>query len=148
MNKNIIVGVIVVIVLALGGWWFYNQNAPVPASQQTEQTTVTPTIQTHEILYTDTGFSPANLTIKVGDTVTWKNQSSSEMWVGSANHPSHTVYSGTTLQQHCPDSDNVAFDECTTVGPGGSWSFTFTKAGSFGYHNHANASKFGKIVVE
>ena len=84
--------------------------------------------------YTDAGFSPANLTVKVGDTVTFKNQSSADMWVASAMHPTHSVYNGTTLQQHCPDPENNDFDQCQSGGAGTSWSFTFTKAGSFGYH--------------
>jgi plastocyanin len=161
MNKNIVIGALVVIVLALAGWWLYSQSnqAPAPSNQtgtvnnpdQKNPVSVGADVtvgKTYEITYTNAGYSPSSLTINVGDTVTWKNESSGGDWVGSANHPSHTVYSGTTLQQHCPDPNNTAFDECKADNPGDSWSFTFTKAGSWGYHNHVNASKFGKIVVE
>ena len=166
MNKNLIIGVIVVIILALGGWWLWSQNsaqAPVTENAPTNQTgtvnnpdqsnpiSLEATVmvgKTYEVVYTDSGFSPSNLTIKVGDTVTWKNQGSSGMWIGSAMHPTHMVYSGTDLKSHCPDTANTSFDECKADQPGTSWSFTFTKTGSFGYHNHVNSSKFGKVVVE
>ncbi len=165
LNKNIVIGLVLVVALAIVGWWFYSysQTKPAPAenTQQTQmqnqkqenpvvdvKVDVKPVAKTYEVLYADAGFSPQNLTIKAGDTVTWKNQSSGQLWVGSAMHPTHTAYSGTTLQQHCPDTANTAFDECQAVQNGGSWSFTFTKTGSWGYHNHSNASKFGKITVE
>ena len=90
----------------------------------------------------------APLTIKVGDTVTWKNQSTQANWVGSAMHPNHILYSGTTLQEHCPDVDNSDFDQCQADKNGDSWSFTFKKAGTWGYHNHMNVKHFGKIIVE
>ncbi len=170
MNKNlVIIGVIAV--LLIGGYFAYQAiNKPVATvsdNQQKQQPSgetktndnqdqTNPIVvgvdvnvgQTHEIIYTDAGYSPSMLTIKVGDTVTWKNQSSAGDWVGSAMHPTHTVYSGTTLQQHCPDTSNTSFDECKADKSGESWSFTFTKAGAWGYHNHVNAKHFGKVTVE
>jgi len=159
--------VIVAVIVVGGGWWLLQNNAEAP--------TITPTAEnvpgqtgtmtngggvvvggqaevsipkTHTIAYTDAGYSPSNLTIKKGDTVTFRNQSSSSIWTGSAMHPTHMAYSGTTLQQHCPDPENNDFDQCKAEGAGASWSFTFTKTGSFGYHNHMNTSHFGKVTVE
>lgn len=102
----------------------------------------------HEILYTDAGYVPSELNIKVGDTATFINQSSNGMWTASAMHPSHMVYSGTSLQEHCPDKRNASFDQCRSSQPGEVWEFTFNKAGTFGYHNHVMPSHFGKITVE
>ena len=161
MGKNIII-ILVVLVLVLGGYFLFqanvaSQNQVVPQEQSqtnpppgdTLTVTLPPIVQIkHEVTYTDAGFSPATLTVKEGETVVFKNESSGGMWVGSAMHPSHMVYSGTTLQQHCPDTLNTSFDECKSDAPGTSWSFTFAKKGSFGYHNHVKASTFGKIIVE
>lgn len=102
----------------------------------------------HTVTYTNAGYAPAELKIKTGDTVVFKNQSSNQVWTGSAMHPSHMVYGGTSLQQHCPDTDNNDFDQCKAEGAGTQWSFTFTKKGTWGYHNHMNSSHFGKIIVE
>jgi len=30
---------------------------------------------------------------------------------------------------------------------GASWEFTFTKAGTFGFHNHTGASSVGTVIV-
>ncbi len=163
--KKIVIGAIVVIVLALGGWWLYNQNMNTPSEtivsteNQNQQNQIQPakknvveaslTIsQIHNVTYTDSGFSPQNLTIKAGDEVVWTNKSSGQMWIASAMHPLHADYSGINLQAHCPDLENNDFDQCKNEGPGTSWSFTFTKTGIWGYHNHSNSTKFGKITVE
>lgn len=161
-NKIIVwVAVVVVLVLAIGGffWWqgATTTTTPIVINEQQNQNDenpvvdieVTPVVpKTHEVTYTNAGYAPATLDVKAGDTVTFKNQSSGNVWTGSAMHPTHVVYSGTALAQHCPDPENDDFDQCKNEGPGTSWSFTFTKAGSWGYHNHANSKHFGKVVVE
>jgi len=165
MSKNLIIAIIVVVVLAVGGWWLYSSNmatAPTFTTQPTEQTgEVDNTAQanpmvdvevvvakTHEVIYTNSGYSPSQLTIKVGDTVVFKNQSTTSLWTASGMHPVHSAYSGIALQQHCPDPENNDFDQCKAEAPGASWSFTFTKAGTWGYHDHMSSMNFGKIIVE
>jgi len=106
-----------------------------------------PAGQTHVITYTDSGFSPKTITISLGDTVTFKNQSSDDFWPASANHPSHTVYPGSGIQK-CGTSASTIFDACAHVKPGASWLFTFTNKGSWGYHDHLNAARWGTIVVQ
>lgn len=101
-----------------------------------------------KIIYDTNGFSPRALTIKAGGTVVWRNQSSSKMWVASGLHPSHKAYDGTSLQQHCPDTDNMALDQCAGGQQGESWSFKFDKKGIWEYHNHLKPSDTGKITVE
>jgi plastocyanin len=86
--------------------------------------------------------------IKKGETVTFKNQSSNSMWPASAMHPTHRVYSGTSLDEHCPDTTGTAFDACKGFLPGQSWSFIFNKTGTWKYHDHLNPSATGTVVVE
>ncbi len=175
MNKNIVIGVIVVILIVLGVWFFMDQNTEAPVVQNTQNSesvqpienntgikveVVQPIVnnpdvkvevgipKNHDVVYTNSGYSPSIIVIKAGDTVTFKNDSSDGMWTTSGIHPSHTVYSGTSLQQHCPDISNTSFDECQNSKPGESWSFTFTKKGTWGYHNHSQPSTLGKVVVE
>ncbi|MBM2818244.1 MAG: hypothetical protein HW401_834 [Parcubacteria group bacterium] len=89
---------------------------------------------TNVVNYTDSGFSPASLEIKVGESVQFVNQSNGGMWVASGPHPSHTNY---------PE-----FDAKKNIPSGGIYEFTFTKAGQWKYHNHAKASAFGTIIVK
>lgn len=107
-----------------------------------------PTVNENVITYTDTGYSPNTITIKNGETIIFKNQSSKSMWPASAMHPSHRLYSGTSLDEHCPDKTNSTFDACTGILPGGSWSFKFDKNGSWGFHDHLDSKNFGKITAE
>ena|SRR3989344_5006798 len=154
MNKILII-VLVLAVVVLGGYFLLKgEEAQAPTDETSGmpiQNTETPeTIVVEEIVitYTDSGYSPTPLTIKVGDTVVFKNESTQNMWTASAMHPSHAVYSDTSLSDHCPDEANTSFDACKGTSPGESWSFTFTKAGEWKYHDHLHPNLFGAIVVE
>jgi len=68
------------------------------------------------------------------------------MWVASAQHPTHMMYAGTSRSEHCGGAtETKAFDQCR--GETGSFSFMFDKTGTWAYHDHINASRFGRIVV-
>jgi len=110
--------------------------SPIPTLSPAPVSTPTPTPETQKqeavINYSDGAFSPASLTVKEGTSVKFKNTSSqSSMWVGSDPHPTHTIHS--------------EFDQLKT---GDEFSFTFTKKGTWGYHNHLRANARGTITVE
>ena len=167
-NTPLIIGIIVVVLVALGIWYFMQQQNMPASSTQTAQTDTTNTnTQTPDttgggnpvagnpsptgapmsaqVMYTSTGFSPATVTIAKGGTVTFVDQSGNPMWVASNPHPIHNGYSGTTVAQHCPDTADIAFDQCHT---GNTYTFTFLKAGTWGYHNHAQHSDTGTVIVQ
>jgi plastocyanin len=96
------------------------------------------------ITYTDQGFSPKTVTINEGDTVVWMNNSSRNMWVASAIHPTHNEYPEES-EEDCAGS---TFDACIGVAVGQSWSFTFNETGSWNYHDHLSSSRTGTIDVE
>lgn len=114
--------------------------APVPVSAG-GPTEVVPSAQ-HIVQYDGLAFSPNMITIKKGETVTFINNGKNPMWVASAMHPTHTVY---PAKGGCLGS---TFDACRGYGAGSSWEFTFDEVGSWGYHDHLNASAWGKVVVE
>lgn len=94
----------------------------------------TATVSTDNIVtYTSDGYSPGNILISAGDTVTWKNGSDSEITVDSNPHPIHTSYPELNLG---------------SVQPGGELTFTFPNAGEYNYHNHLSSSKGGTVTVE
>lgn len=99
--------------------------------------TVTPAGETASavsVMYTTDGFSPKTISIKAGQTVTFVNNSDLDMWVASDPHPTHSGLQG--------------FDERASVGASGKYTYTFTKAGTFGYHNHVDTSKKGTVIVQ
>ena len=97
---------------------------PTPVAQKP---TPTPTPQPTQVIATmlNYSFSPASLTIKVGTTVIWQNNS----------QLAHTV----TAANGMFDSGNVL--------PGGTFSFKFTTAGSFDYGCKYHPSMTATIVV-
>lgn len=161
MNKTII-AIVVVALAAVGGYFLFkgfsqSPTAPfIPSRQPVSQppaaqapvTQTTPSAEQNVVTYTDSGYSPSTLRVKTGATVTFKNESSRAMWTASAVHPSHAVYGGTSLGEHCPDAAGTAFDACAGIQPGNSWSFTFMKKGAWKYHNHLSPGDTGTIVVE
>ena len=78
-------------------------------------------------------FSPREIKIKKGGKVTWVNKSQNRVWPASNPHPIHTDYSG--------------FDALHGLATGESYSFTFEKVGSWGYHDHFNPSTRGEVKV-
>ncbi|MDO8751987.1 MAG: hypothetical protein Q7J22_00315 [Candidatus Wolfebacteria bacterium] len=100
------------------------------------------------IVYTDGGFSPSPLTVKAGETVTFKNESGREVWPASAMHPTHTGYPGSDIEKCDSAAPGEMFDACGPVMAGESWGFQFNEVGEWAYHDHLNTSYFGKVVVE
>ena len=168
MSKNTIIGIVVVIIILVVGGFILSQKGttgtevvaptpvtptppitqpPAPAPTTSRTLIGFPAPQTYVITYTDSGFSPKTITINLGDTVTFKNQSSDDFWPASAVHPTHTVYPGSGIQKCGTAAANTIFDACGHVKPGASWSVTFTNKGSWGYHDHLNAGRWGTMVV-
>lgn len=88
------------------------------------------------IVYSDSGFNPETVTIRKGQTVIFKNESSRNLWPTSAVYPE---------KGGCVESK---FDACVKVGPGGIWRFTFNVPGTWQYNDRLREDVFGTIVVE
>lgn len=84
------------------------------------------------------GVSPSQVTISVGQSVTFVNNDTRAHTMNSDPHPVHT---------NCPSINNVA-----SIAPGQSKStLGFAQTGSCGYHDHndsANTSLMGHIVIQ
>jgi plastocyanin len=125
---------IAIILLAVGAVaviYFLNQsktseNVFFPASE----------VKAGDVVVTinDSGFSPAELTIKKGQKVTWVNKSSNFSWPASDPHPTHT--------------NNPTFDPDQPMKIDEAWSFTFKDTGRWNFHDHLRPSMRGLIVVE
>lgn len=143
MSRNVWIGIAVVVLVLIG--WFYIQSqksqpvaSPVPQVQSEippATTSATPQILDKNVVtITSTGFSPQQMTVKVGESVTWVNAGSEDHQVNSAPHPTHTAY-----------------QPLNTVGllkPGDKKSLTFPTAGTYKYHDHLNPSLFGSVTVQ
>jgi plastocyanin len=102
-------------------------SAPTDTPASTPAATATPVPNGPKVTIPGLKFDPASLTVKVGSTVTWNNSS------GIA----HTVTSDA--------GSALTFDG--GVDAGQSFSFTFTKPGTYKYHCSIHATMHGTIVV-
>ncbi len=86
------------------------------------------------VTYANGSFSPSVLTVALGTTVTFKNGSLVPVWIASNPHPTHEGYPG--------------LDSMMEVAAGREYSFTFTRRGIWGYHNHLDRTEGATIVVQ
>ena len=81
---------------------------------------------TKNVDITAAGFTPGRVTVDYGDTVTWTNKD-------TANHQ--------VL------ADQLDFPTSPVLGPSQTYSYTFTKSGSFGYRDALHTNRRGTVVV-
>jgi plastocyanin len=86
------------------------------------------------IIYTENGFSPALITVSIGTTVNFTNQASSPLWMMYDSKKSTSALSG--------------FDQTKESRSGETYSYMFTKKGTFAFYNHLDKSKVGVITVK
>ena len=135
MNRNkmimyvLLVMALLIIALPLASCAGSGSTAGTTAKETTAATAAATTaggaVAKNEISIKGNAFNPDNLSIKVGDTVTWINNDSY----------AHTVKAKTGEF----DSGNIA--------SGGKFSFTFSKEGTYDYICAIHTSMTGKIVV-
>ena len=138
MNKLVIGIVIAIIVIGGGAFLLSKSNSShqsemnmqnTPSQMQTQTNPTSGSAQTmgkNAVTIQNFAFSPATLTVKVGDKVTWTNQDS----VG-----------------HSATADDNSFDT-GILQQGQSGSVTFSKAGTYTYHCSVHPMMKGTIIVQ
>ncbi len=132
---------IVVLIVALGAFTFLGNKKMSPTtkpesmkSQETTKPVVTqPSNPVVNVVLTNTGFLPKNITLKAGTKVIWVNKSGKTATVSSDDHPTHRLYPFLNLGEFADGSSVQVVVE---------------KAGKYSYHNHLNASETGIITAE
>ena len=138
--------ILVSLVLVIGCTSASSPTQPQQVVEIADNSVTAPASLTVEI--TPQGFNPKMLTIKQGETVTFVNKDTNLHWPASAVHPTHAVYDGTSLSEHCPNPESTSFDACHGLEPGETFSFRFDKVGSWNYHDHFNPASTGTINVK
>ena len=138
LKKVLIIIVVLVAVVAGGAFAFKMVNSSTDSTQNasdvaSDASASNEISQDATITYSENGYSPERLVVKSGTKVTIKNASSKDMEFDSDPHPSHT--------------NNKELNE-DLVEAGKAQTFVVNKTGTFGYHNHLNASETGTIVVK
>ena len=152
MNQKLLFGLLAAVIVIGGGYYLYRSSStenvpppaasgtPPPASPNPDEPVSPPPAPpaatnpaTHTIAMTADGFSPANLTIKKGDTVIFRNDDSRDRWPASGVHPVHLL---------CP-----GFDALRPLASGETYSHAFPEAKECPMHDHLNPALRGKITV-
>lgn len=144
----IVAVIVVIVILAFGGWYLVsknktntsnaygsnsssssstnnmgNMNPPSSSSSSNNQTAKA----TNSVTIQNYAFSPADITVKAGTTVTWTNKDS----------VAHTV----------TETDGQTGPNSGDVNPNGSYTFTFAKAGTYHYHCSIHPEMVGTVTV-
>lgn len=145
-SRNVIIVVVVLAVMASVWWYISSQRpqntlTPVPtptvelAPTQSPEATETASQPAQAVItILSSGFSPKDMKIKAGETVTWMNNDSENHQVNSVVHPTHQVY---------PPLNTVGLLKANEQK-----SLSFPDKGTYRYHDHLNPSSTGSVVVE
>jgi len=120
----LLIGLVFVVMIALKS---ATVSKPTKASDEVAQ------LQAGKVAITSSGFVPATITIKAGDTVTWTNQDSSQHQVATDPYPTEDALAG--FKAEIPTAQNLTY------------SYKFTKVGTYTYHDHLNPLKFKATVI-
>lgn len=148
MNKNIILGIVIAVLVIGGVYWFVqlrnaapNVSTSTPPTAQPANTVPFPPAPknplppappapaslsaTRTVAIQNFTFSPQSLTVKKGDTVVWTNKDSA----------GHTV------------TGNMGGPASQTIPKNGTYSYTFNNVGTFAYHCSIHPTMTGTVVV-
>lgn len=102
------------------------------ARENEKESSANVSAETHTVSIEGFAFSPEEITIKKGTKVTWTNKDAAAHQIAANPHPLHT-----------------SLPELTSpiLAQGESYSFTFQKTGTIGYHCHLHPSMRGTITV-
>lgn len=141
--QKVVIGLAVAAIAAAGGYTLTKNEAgpsvppgqpAQPAADREEQIPAEDETAAEAVItYGQTGFRPETLRVRAGETVTVNNDSDRTIQFDSDPHPAHT------------DNTQLNID---TIRPGQSKTFTVSRTGTFGYHDHLNPDETGTIIVE
>lgn len=112
----------------------------------TANTNNAPKTNSATIRYTNGEYTPDTVHISVGQTVTFVNDDQA-FWPASNLHPTHAAYPGSTITKCSTQERETIFDACEAMGPGATYTFTFTEPGSWRFHDHINPRATGTVIV-
>jgi len=154
MMQKIIMTIIVLAIISAGAVFYAinsHDESVVSGTDKKENTFVPGNViagsKENVIEITSDGFIPNSVEINAGDKVTWISKIESESWPASAMHDSEGSFSGSKACVSEGVAKKGAFDSCSGLKKGENWSFIFEQKGAWNYHDHLQAGKYGKVIV-
>ncbi len=132
---GLLLAALLLVLATAGAVAWNNKDSASPANNNASKTVNEEVLPEAVISITDQGFSPAAITVKKGQPVTWQNSDEAIHQVAGDPHPQHDEVEG--------------FFAPTPLNAGDSYTFVFDKAGTYHYHDELNPEAFsGTIIVE
>ena len=130
-GNMLVVLLILVVIAVVAGLWAANNNK----KESTPSTKQAAVLAPAAVTISANGFSPANIKVTAGTAITWTNMDKQPHRVASDPYPTNNGLPG--------------FDSHIALNKNDTYSYTFTKAGTFTYHDqmHPNNIKGSVIVV-
>lgn len=137
MNSKVIIGIIVVLVIVGGGYYVWHkhnemqantamQHMNMPSQTQKNSASIAKPTSKNAVTIQNFAFSPASITIKAGQSITWTNEDS----IG-----------------HSATADDNSWDT-GVLSQGQSKSITFAKAGTYTYHCSVHPNMKATVIVQ
>jgi plastocyanin len=135
MSKKSLIAIGIIVIVIFGGFlvWQTIKHSHQNTSPKSSTAKRAPLPKEATVTLGKNGFSPAQVTIRVGSAVRWKNESGAQQTVNSDNYP--------TNQLHKELNFGVFANGSSVV-------YTFTKPGIYGYHNQFHHEQEGKVIVQ
>jgi plastocyanin len=141
MKKYTLIGIGAILVLVVVGILYLEVIKQKPKVTSTQHSTApvsgvvnAETPGTVTVTLTKDGFVPDEISLKKGDSITFKNTTGNLYWPASNLHPSHLLY---------PE-----FDPQQPISPTDTWTFTFLTPGEWKFHDHLSPYFTGTITVK
>ncbi|MBP7741442.1 MAG: cupredoxin domain-containing protein [Candidatus Pacebacteria bacterium] len=140
MKKKILIGIGVLVLLIAGGLYLaFSYQKPTPTTTSNSSVPVSGVLNsstpgTVTVTLTKDGFVPNEISLKKGESITFKNTTGNLFWPASNLHPSHLLYS--------------EFDPQEPIQPTDTWTFVFEKTGEWKFHDHLSPYFTGTITVK
>lgn len=130
-NEYLFAALVLSLTLAGGAYWFVSRTPPDGADMPLPADEIPDGV--YVVTLTTDGFQPDRLSIPIGATVAFRSTTGDMFWPASNLHPSHLIY---------PE-----FDPQKPIQQNAVWTFTFTKAGEWEFHDHLAPYYTGVITV-
>lgn len=121
--KNVLIALAIIVIAIIV---YFGYRSYYPKSSNTNSGSSSAAVATNSVEIKNMAFSPANISVDTGHTVTFTNNDS----------VTHTV-----------TADDGSFDS-SSIAPGKTFSKTFATAGTFTYHCSIHPSMTGTIEVK
>ena len=132
MNKKYLIGISILVIIIVGFVVWKGYKHTTHSSNKTATNRRAPLPKEVSITLTQNGFTPLQVTINVGSAVRWINKSGSQETVNSDNYPTNQLHKELNFGMFSNNSSVV---------------HTFTKPGTYGYHNQLHHTQEGKVIV-